>query len=341
MAGMNRFGLNTTLDVVAVGAGPAALVALREAQRAGLTAVAIDKGPVCGALVNHPTYMRWFSTSDRLELSGFPLIVTEKNPTRREYLNYCRAFVKYFGLQIVTYHEVMAVEKAPDETFTVTARDMYDRRYTWRARNVVMSTGFYDSPRPMGVPGEDLPKVSHRYTEAHFYADHDVCVIGSGSSAAEVALELWRAGSRVAVVMRSEQFHTKYWVEPDIENRIKEGSIVAYRGADVVEIRPDDIVVKDVHGAIVTVPNDFVLAMTGYEPDTALLERMGVDVDHGTKKPVLTEAFESTVPGLYVAGTLCAGCESNIVFVENSREHGPAIIANIVRKRSARTMSTG
>lgn len=336
---MNRFGLNTTLDIVAVGAGPAALVALREAQLAELSAVAIDKGPVCGALVNHPTYMRWFSTSDKLELCGFPLIVSEKNPTRREYLNYCRAFVNYFGLQIVTYHEVTSVQRDEDGVFTVSAQDMYGRPYAWRARNVIMSTGFYDSPRPMNIPGEALPKVSHRYTEAHFYAGHDICVIGSGSSAAEVALELWRAGSRVTVVMRSNRFHTKYWVEPDIENRINEGSIVAYREAEVVEIRPDDVVIKDAQGETVMVPNDFVLAMTGYEPDTTLLERMGVEVDRETKKPVLTEAFESTVPGLYVAGTLCAGCESNVVFVENSREHGPAIIADIVRKRSARSAS--
>ena len=333
---MNRFGLNTTLDIAVIGAGPAALVALREAQRAGLTAVAIDKGPVCGALVNHPTYMRWFSTSDKLELCGFPLVVSEKNPTRREYLHYCRAFVTYFGLEIVTYHEVTGIENGADDLFSVTARDLYGRPYIWRARNVIVSTGFYDSPRAIGVPGEHLPKVSHRYTEAHFYADHEVCIIGAGSSAAEVALDLWRAGSRVTVVMCSECFHTKYWVEPDIENRIKEGSITAYRNADVVEIRPDDVLIKDFRGTTVAVPNDFVLAMTGYTPDTSLIESIGVAVERETGKPVLTEAFESTVPGLYVAGTLCAGCESNVIFVENSREHGPAIVADILRKRSAR-----
>lgn len=336
---MQRHGLDTVLDVVAVGAGPAALVALREAQIAGLTAVAIDKGPVCGALGNHPTYMRWFSTSDKLELCGFPLVVTEKNPTRREYLAYCRAFVRYFDLKIVTYHEVVLVEPEAGGLFEVHARDMYGRGYTWRARNVIMSTGFYDNPRPMGISGEDLPKVSHRYTEAHFYAGHDICVIGAGSSAAEVALELWRAGSRVTVIMRGDRFHTKYWVEPDIENRIKEGSITAYRNAEVLAFTPDHVRVRDRHGATIDIPNDFVLAMTGYEPDTGLLERMGVAVERETGKPVLTDAFESTVPRLYVAGTLCAGCESNVVFVENSREHGPAIVADIVRKRSGQPVA--
>jgi thioredoxin reductase (NADPH) len=331
---MNRHGLNSILDMVVVGAGPAALVALHEAQAAGLSAVAIDKGPLCGALVNHPTYMRWFSTSDKLELCGFPLVVGEKNPTRREYLQYCRAFAKYFDLKIVSYHEVTGIEKTADDHFVVTAKDMYERAYTWQARNVVVSTGFYDSPRKLGIPGEHLPKVSHRYTEAHFYAHHDVCVIGAGSSAAEVALELWRADTRVTVVMRGDRFHTKYWIEPDIENRIKEGSIVAYRDAEVVEIRPDDLVIRDARGDRIVVPNDFVLAMTGYEPDTTLLERIGVVVERETRKPLLTEAFESTVPGLYVAGTLCAGCESNVVFVENSREHGPAIVADILRKRA-------
>jgi thioredoxin reductase (NADPH) len=337
---MNRFGLGKTLDIAVVGAGPAALVTLREAQLAGLTAVAIDKGPVCGALLQHPTHMRWFSTADKLELAGFPLVISEKNPTRREYLNYCRAFVNYFGLQIVTYHEVVAIAKT-DDGFELRARDRYDRRYDWHARNVVMSTGFYDSPRPLNVPGEDLPKVTHRYTEAHYYADHEVIIIGAGSSAAEVALELWRAGSRVTVVMRSDRFHTKYWIEPDIENRIKEGAITAYRNAEVVEIRPDNVRVRIASGEVIAVPNDFVLAMTGYVPDTTLLEGTGAIVDPESKKPALNAQFETTVPHLYVSGTLCAGCESNVVFVENSREHGPAIVADIVRKRAVLSAPAG
>lgn len=332
---MNRYGLGETLDLVVVGAGPAALCALWAAKRAELRACAIDKGPVCGALVAHPTYMRWFSTADKLELPGLPLLTDEKNPTRRDYLRYCRAYVRHHGLEIVTYREVTGVER-DGEDFVVHTRDMFGREADWRARNVLLSTGFYDSPRMMNVPGEDLPKVSHRYSETHFYSGHDVLIIGAGSSAAEVALELWRDGARVTVVMRGDRFHTKYWIEPDIENRIKEGSIVCHRNAAVTEIMPDEVRVRTADGDVISIPNDFVLAMTGYEPDTGLLRRLGAAMEESSNKPVLNDAFETTVPGLYVAGTLCAGIDANVVFVENSREHGPAIVADILAKRRTR-----
>lgn len=331
---MKTHGLNEIQDIVVVGAGPAALAVLHAAKQAGLRALAVDKGPVCSALCSHPTYMRWFSTTDKLELAGFPLLTQDKNPTRAEYLKYCRAFTKYFDLNIVTYREVIRLERF-EELFLVHAKDMYDRQYTWRARNVVMATGFYDSPRPLGVAGENLPKVSHRYSEAHFYSDQDVLIVGAGSSAAEVALELWRNGAHVTVAMRGDRFQTKYWIEPDIENRIREGSIACYRNTSVEEIRPDEVVLRDDHGERMIIPNDFVLAMTGYEPDTSLVESIGVVVDRSCGKPLLNEHLESTVPGLYVAGTLCAGQESNVIFVENSREHGPIIVNDIVAKRSA------
>jgi len=331
---LKDYGLNQLLDILVVGAGPAGLCALHAAREAGLRAVAIDKGPVCSALCSHPVYMRWFSTFDKLELAGFPLLIDEKNPTRREYLRYCRAFVRYFDLQVVTYRTVTAIARE-DDGFSVTARDLYGREVRWRARAVIVATGFYDSPRRIGAPGEDLPKVSHRYTEAHWYADHDVLVVGAGSSAAEVALELHRSGAHVAVLMRGDRFDTKYWIEPDIENRIREGSIACFRRASLKEIRPDDVVIVDAEGRERVLPNDFVLAMTGYEPDTSLIEGVGAAIDRSCGKPVLSEAFETTVPGLYVAGTLCAGEESNVVFVENSREHGPIIIAHIADRLAA------
>lgn len=337
---MKHPGSGEWLDLLVIGAGPAALVALREAQIHGLRAIAIDKGPVCGALLKHPTYMRWFSTFDKLELCGFPLLIGEKNPTRREYLRYCRAFVNYFGLEVVTYREVMRIEDL-DGTFAVFARDMFGREQAWTARNVVFATGFYDSPRPLGIPGGDLPKVSHRYTESHYYAGHKVLVIGAGSSAAEVALELYREDAEVTVALRGERFHTKYWVEPDIENRIKEGAIQAYRNCEVLEIGMDDATIRTGSGDIVHVANDFVLAMTGYEPDTALLESTGAIVDRATGKPVLDGAHETTVPGIFVAGTLCAGCEANVVFVENSREHGPAIVRRILDHQKAPVTAPG
>ena len=331
---MHHDALSAPRDLLVVGAGPAALVALREAQISGLRAIAIDKGPICGALLKHPTYMRWFSTFDKLELCGFPLVIDEKNPTRREYLRYCRAFVNYFRLEVATYREVTRVEDA-DGVFSVTIQDMFGRETGCLARNVIFATGFYDSPRPLGIPGGDLPKVSHRYTESHFYAGHKVLIIGAGSSAAEVALELYRDGADITVALRGERFHTKYWVEPDIENRIKEGSIQAYRNCEVLEIGMDDATLRTESRDLVHVSNDFVLAMTGYEPDTSLLESTGAIVDRATGKPVLDEAHETTVPGIFVAGTLCAGCEANVVFVENSREHGPAIVRRILSRKGA------
>lgn len=336
---MKTYGMGETLDMVVVGVGPPALVALYEAKRAGLRAVGIDKGPVCAALVKHPTYMKWFSTSDKLELAGFPLLTEEKNPTRREYLKYCRAFARYHGLEVNTYRTVTDIEKEDDDHFRLEALDVFGRPYTWRSRNVVVGTGFYDSPRPLNVPGEDLPHVSHRYSEAHFYAHHDVVVIGGGSSAAETALELWREHTRVTVVMRDERFHTKFWVEPDIENRIAEGSITCFRSADVLEIREDEVRVRDRDGREVTIPADFVLAMTGYEPDTSRLKALGAAVDETSNKPVLNEHLETTVPGLYVMGTLIAGIESNVVFIENSRDHGPTIVRHILSERRAETLA--
>jgi len=329
---MQNYGIDKTLDIVCVGAGPASLGVLHAAKGAGLDAIAIDKGPVCSALCSHPTYMRWFSTYDKLELAGFPLVTTEKNPTRQEYLKYCRTFARYFELKIVTYHEVTAVRRA-DQGFEIVATDLYGREKTWKSRNVVMATGFYDSPRPLGVPGEGLPKVSHRYTEAHWYSGHDVLVVGAGSSAAEIALELWRNDTRVTVAMRGSHFDTKYWIEPDIENRIAEGSIACYRDTTVAEIRPDDVVLRNGSGEDVVIANDFVLAMTGYEPDTSLIASLDATIDATCGKPVLDQHYQTDVPGLYVAGTLCAGQESNIVFIENSREHGPAIVNHIAGNR--------
>ena len=330
---MKSYGLDEVQDLVIIGVGPPALAALHDAEQAGLAAVGIDKGPVCGALVKHPVYMRWFSTYDKLELCGFPLVIEEKNPSRREYLKYCRTFARHFDLKINTYREVTRVKRDGD-VFLVDAQDRFGRTSTWRTRNVVAGTGFYDSPRPLNVPGENLPHVSHVYTEPHNYSDHRVAVIGAGSSAAEIALELYREQTDVTIIMRSEKFHTKFWVEPDIENRIKEGSIIAYRGAEVVSITEEGLRIRDCDGNEVDIEADFILAMTGYEPDTSLLRSIGAEVDEATKKPTLTEGLETTVPGLYVMGTLCSGVESNVVFIENSRDHGTRIVQDIMRKRA-------
>ena len=328
---MNTYGTEDIQDLIIIGVGPPALAALHEAQQAGLKAVGIDKGPVCGAIAKHPPYMRWFSTYDKLELCGVPFLIDEKSPTRREYLKYCRTFARQQKLKINTYREVTEIVKTNDG-FQVHARDHFGRSYTWNTHNVAVGTGFYDSPRPLGVPGEELPHVSHVYSETHNYADHKVIVIGAGSSAAEIALELYRDHTDVTIVTRSETFHTKFWVEPDIENRIKEGSITCYRNAEVKSIHEDGLTIRDEDGNSVTLEADFILAMTGYTPDTRFLSTLGADIDESLNKPVLSEGLETTVPGLYVMGTLCAGVESNVVFIENSRDHGQKIVEDILRK---------
>jgi putative YpdA family bacillithiol system oxidoreductase len=328
---MKTHGLDETQDIVIIGVGPPALAALHDAEAAGLKAVGIDKGPVCGALVKHPPYMQWFSTYDKLELCGFPLLLNDKNPSRREYLKYCRTFARHHNLKINTYREVTRVEK-DDDLFNVHARDHFGRQYTWRTKNVVVGTGFYDSPRPLNVPGEDLPHVSHIYSETHNYADHKIVIIGAGSSAAEIALELWRDHTEVTIVMRSATFHTKFWVEPDIENRIKEGSIVCYREANVTTIDENGVHITDDQGQEVFIEADFVLAMTGYQPNTSLLRSVGAEIEEATNKPVLTDGLQTTVSGLYVMGTLCAGIQSNVVFIENSRDHGTKIVQDILNK---------
>ena len=335
---MKNFGLDEVLDIVIVGAGPAALSVLFAARQAGLRAVAVDKGPVAGALTKHPTYMKWFSTSDKLELGGFPLMSQEKKPTRGEYLKYLRTFVGYFGLEVATYRQVTRIS-ADGGLFRVEAVDAFQRPYVWRGRSVVLATGFYDSPRMLGVPGEALPHVSHRYSEPHAYAGHDVLIVGAGSSAAETALELYRAGSQVTVAMREHEFQTKYWLKPDLENRIAEGAITCHRGVRVVEFRPEAALLRDEQGNEFTAPCDFVLAMTGYAPDTSMLESLGAQVDPATGKPVLSDHLETTVPGAYVAGTLCAGADANVVFVENSREHGNVIVNHVLDTRSGKPSS--
>lgn len=325
---LKPYGTTSVMDIVCIGAGPSALTVLHAAKKAGLHALALDKGPLCSALLQHPTYMQWFSTADKLELGGLPLLCEGKSPTRREYLKYCRHFVRYFDLHVVPYHEVSEIVPL-DGLFHVVAHDRFQRTISWKARNVVVATGFYGQPRLLQVPGADLPKVAYRYTEAHPYFQRKVLVVGGGSSAAEAALELYREGAEVTVVLRRSRFHTKYWIEPDIENRIAEGSIACYRNAELVEILPDSVRIRSAQGDVVEVENEFVLALTGYVPDTRLLEKAGAVIEAETKKPVLTEHLETTVPGLYVAGTLCAGCETNTIFVENSRDHGPRIVNHI------------
>jgi len=323
------------LDVVVVGAGPAGLAAGLEAKKYGLDCVVLDKGGITNSILNFPTQMIFFTTPELLEIGGVPLVSDREKPTRNEALKYYRKVVGAYKLKVNQYEEVLRVEQFEPHIFRVhTPSSQYE------ARNVVISIGYYDNPNMMGIPGEDLPKVAHYYQEAHPYYNCDVAVIGGRNSAAEAALDLFRHGARVTLIHRSAQLsdRIKYWLRPDIENRIRAGEIQALLDTRVVEIRPDCIQVTPVHstgepGTVRTLKNDFVLALTGYRPDVEFIRRAGVEVEPRRLRPYCnTETLESNVPGLYLAGVIIAGLDTNEIFIENGRFHAKQIVPDMAAK---------
>jgi thioredoxin reductase (NADPH) len=326
-----------TRDVVVIGSGPAGIAAAAALLDGGMDTVVLEKGALADGVMHWPWYMRFFSTAANVELAGYPFIITGEKPTREEYLNYLRRFVHDKGIPVRTRREVTAVRSLPDGGFAVTGADPFGARFEIRAAFVVVSTGAFGQPQTLGVPGEDLPKVSHYFTEVHPYAFTKVAIVGGRSSAAECALLLWRAGAEVTVVHRGASLEgLKYWVQPDIDNRIRGGEIRAFFNSRVVEIQPYHIVVETGTGDRVQVENDFVLAMTGYQPDVRLLEAMGVAVDPETKCPRCDPAtLETNVPGIFVAGVIVAGNVSGAIFIENSRHHGRMILDAIRARRGA------
>jgi thioredoxin reductase (NADPH) len=322
-------------DVLVVGAGPAGLAVAIAAKKAGLASLIVEKGALVNAIAHFPTGMTFFTTPDLLEIGGLPFVTPYEKPTKGEALRYYRRVVDTYGLDIA-FDERVAAVTAERDGFVVRSRGLAPAREgteeTRRARNVVFATGFYDQPNRMGVPGEDLPHVSHYYDDPHpFYRKH-VVVVGGKNSAAIAALELYRAGAAsVTLVHRRDALSTsiKYWIKPDIENRIKEGSVRALLQTQVCEIRPDVVVVqgKDGHAEL---PADAVFLLTGYLPDTALMQEAGVRIDPESLRPEHDpETFETNVPGIFVAGSIVSGRNTGRTFIENGRFHGAAIVGAI------------
>ena len=320
-------------DLLVVGAGPTGLACAIEAQKVGFRTVVVDKGCLCNSLFHYPAHMTFFTTPELLEIGGIPFPSPNPKPTRNEALQYYRRVAEYFKLDLRLYHHVEGVAGS-DGAFTVHTEDRFGRSGALKARKLALSTGYYDLPNLMGIPGEKLSKVHHYYNDPHPYFGMDVVVIGGKNSAAIAALELWRSGARVTLVYRGPEVppHVKYWIKPDIENRIKNGEIKAYFGSHVVEITPDAAVVETPEGRV-TLKNDFVFALTGYHPDFSFLEKLGVRFEGEDRLPVCdAETLESNVPGIYLAGVIVAGSRTNEIFIENGRFHGQQLAKAMASK---------
>ena len=324
-------------DVLIVGAGPAGLAAGIAATKAGLSYQIVEKGALVNSLLHYPTNMVFFTTPELLEIGGMPFVSPNDKPTRQEALRYYRRVTDAFGLEIAFDETVAAVRTERDgrpPLFAVETRATRDGTRIRRARTVVIATGAYDVANRLGIPGEDLPHVSHYYTEPHAFFRKDVLVVGGKNSAAEAALDLFRNGARVTLVHRRAALgdSIKYWVKPDIENRIKEGSIATRFETTLSEIRPTSVVLSR-GGAQDEIRADAVFLLTGYRSDTALLQASGVAIDPATCGPVFDAVtYETNVPGLFVAGAVVAGLQSGKIFIENGRFHGQVVVQNIVKK---------
>jgi thioredoxin reductase (NADPH) len=324
----------TLYDVLVIGAGPTGLACAIDAQNAGFSVVIVDKGCLCNSLFHYPANMTFFTTPELLEIGAMPFSSPNQKPNRNEALEYYRKVAGHYKLNVLQYHTVDAVSGADGE-FTVHTTDRFSRKTALRARKLIVATGYYDLPNYLGIPGEELSKVEHYYNEAHPYAGLKVLVIGGKNSAAIAALDLWRHGAHVTLVHRGETLHRhiKYWIKPDIENRIKNGEVKAYLASTVESIHEDYVNVLTQQGRV-TLDNDFVFALTGYHPDFEFIEKLGVTLDDANDRcPVCDPAtLESNVPGIYLAGVIVAGERTNEIFIENGRFHGK-LIADSLRSK--------
>jgi thioredoxin reductase (NADPH) len=324
---------DSATDVLVVGAGPTGMACAIEAQKAGLKALIIDKGCLVNSIYHYPISMVFFTTPELLEIGDIPFTTSLAKPTRLEALEYYRRVAEHYRLDIHQYEWVKTIT-GEDGDFRVATSDRHDAIHDYRARKIVLATGYYDLANELQIPGEDLNKVFHYYREPHPYFEADVVVIGGKNSAAEAALDLWRHGARVTLVHRGPQMHAhvKYWVRPDIENRIKAGQIMAYFNSTVQEINADCVVLRTPSGPL-RLKNDFVFALTGYHPDYDFLRSVGIELATEQLRPVCDpENLESNIPGIYVAGVIVAGSRTNEIFIENGRFHGKLIAAHLSEK---------
>lgn len=323
-------------DVLVIGAGPTGLACAIDAQRAGLRVVLVDKGCVCNSLFHYPAHMTFFTTPELLEIGDMPFSSPNQKPTRSEALEYYRKVAEHYDLDIRQYHRVSSVS-GHDLDFTVHTVDRFDRTIDLRARKLIVSTGYYDLPNHLGIPGEQLSKVAHYYNEPHPFFGLNVLVIGGKNSAAIAALDLWRHGAHVTLIHRGAEMHrhVKYWILPDINNRFKNGEIKDFFQSTVQSIAEDTVTLDTPQGEV-TLPNDFVFALTGYHPDFAFIESLGVHLNlDDDRVPQLNETtLESNVPGIYLAGVIVAGERTNEIFIENGRFHGGLIAKDLSEKLS-------
>jgi thioredoxin reductase (NADPH) len=325
-----KLKIMATYDIICIGAGPTGLACAIEASRAGMKPLVIDKGCLCNSIYHYPVNMVFFTTPELLEIGDLPLVCAAEKPVRVEALKYYRKAVEHFGLEVRLFERVERVEGS-DGKFTVVTRTEKGSEEKYHGKKIAVATGYYDLPNYLGVPGEKLPHVSHYYTEPHSFWNEDVVIIGGKNSAAEAALDLFRYGARVTLVHRQATLgqSIKYWVRPDIENRIKANEIRALFETRVVEIEPDHVVVENGAGKK-DLPASQVFALTGYHPDFSFIESLGVKLDPETRKPALDpNTLESNVPGIHLAGVVIGGLQTGEIFIENGRFHGKQIIESL------------
>jgi thioredoxin reductase (NADPH) len=317
------------LDILIIGGGPIGIACALAAKKAGLSYVIVEKGCLVNSLYNYPSTMTFFSTSEKLEIGGIPFVTINNKPNRAEALEYYRRVAASNHLNINLFEEVVDLKKENGHFLVTSAKT------TYTARKVILSTGFYDIAVHLNIPGEELPKVMHYYKEPHYYAMQKVVVVGSSNSAIDVALETYRKGAEVTLVIRDAEVsrRVKYWVRPDILNRIKEGSIKAYFNSSLQCIRQNEVDIQT-PGGLITIANDFVMAMTGYRPNFEFLKKMGITLSEDKFIPHYNhETMETNVEGLYLAGVVCGGLDTHLWFIENSRIHAEMIIADIAGKK--------